>query len=72
MNRIELYLVAKEFSQIQVEGLIEPTTFQLACQAFYVNKWSEQIHGKMRHVIDYKPSNHFLVDGKFFFSKQKD
>lgn len=65
MSPEHLQLATKELSQLQDEGLIEPTTSQWTCQAFYVNKRSEQVRGKMRLVIDYKPLNHFLADDKF-------
>jgi len=46
-------------------GLIEPTTSDWACQAFYVEKRSEKVRGKKRLVIDYRPLNLFLKDDKF-------
>ncbi|PKI48173.1 hypothetical protein CRG98_031438 [Punica granatum] len=39
--------------------------FNEACEAFYVNKRSEQIRGKLRLVINYQSLNHFLQDDKF-------
>ncbi|KAK2655186.1 hypothetical protein Ddye_008238, partial [Dipteronia dyeriana] len=45
--------------------LLEPTSSPLACQSLYIEKRSEQMRGKKRLVIDYKPLNHFLLDGKF-------
>ena len=47
------------------QGLIEPTTSDWACQAFYVEKRSKLIRGKKRLVIDYQPLNAFLRDEKF-------
>ena len=35
------------------EGLIEPTTSQWTCEAFYVNKHAKKIRGKLRLVINY-------------------
>jgi hypothetical protein len=60
-----LKLAQDECSQLLTLGLIEPTNSSWACQAFYVNKRSEQIDGKKRLVIDYKSLNQFLRDEKF-------
>ena len=65
MKPEELELAHKEWQQLLSEGLIEETVSQLACQAFYVNKRSEQQRGKKRLVINYQPLNHFLQDDKF-------
>ena len=53
----------EEISHLQAQGLIEDTQSEWA--PFYVNKRSEQVRGKMRLVIDYKPLNWFLADNKF-------
>lgn len=58
-------LAQQECSQLLRLGLIEPTTSNWACQAFYVNKRAEMRRGKKRLVIDYKLLNHFLADDKF-------
>ncbi|GKC39552.1 putative zinc finger, CCHC-type containing protein, partial [Tanacetum coccineum] len=55
----------KFFEQLVSQGIIEPTTSPWACEAFYVNKRSEQVRGKLRLVINYQPLNHFLADDKF-------
>ena len=65
MTPDDLKLAQEECSQLLKLGLIEPTTSSWSCQAFYVNKRTEQIRGKKRLVIDYKPLNHFLKDDKF-------
>ena len=52
------------------QGLIEPTSSQWACQAFYVEKHSEIVRGKKRLVIDYQPLNMFLQDDKFPLPKR--
>ncbi|XP_048228318.1 uncharacterized protein LOC125369583 [Ricinus communis] len=65
MSPTDLALTRSECLTSHKEGLIEPTTSQWACQAFYVEKRSERIRGKKRLVIDYKPLNHFLQDNKF-------
>ncbi|XP_058005346.1 uncharacterized protein LOC131181332 [Hevea brasiliensis] len=65
MNPTDLILAQEECRQLLQQGLIEPTSFQWACQAFYVEKRSERLRGKKRLVIDYKPLNHFLQDDKF-------
>lgn len=43
MNPKHLDLATKELVKLQSEELVEPTTSQWACQAFYANKRSEQI-----------------------------
>ncbi|GJS28649.1 putative reverse transcriptase domain, viral movement protein [Tanacetum coccineum] len=53
------------------QGIIEPTTSPWACEAFYVNKRSEQVRGKLRLVINYQPLNHFLADDKFPLPQKK-
>jgi hypothetical protein len=57
MTPDDLKLAKEEYSQLLKLGLIEATHSNWACQAFYVNKQSEQIRGKKRLVIDYKPLN---------------
>jgi hypothetical protein len=46
MTLDDLKLAQEECSQLLKLGLIEPTTSSWACQAFYVNKRTEQLHGK--------------------------
>lgn len=65
MSPSDIALAREECNQLLKQGLIEPTKFEWACQAFYVEKRSEKIRGKKRLVIDYKPLNHFLKDDKF-------
>ncbi|KAH9780700.1 hypothetical protein KPL71_008176 [Citrus sinensis] len=65
MSPSDLLLAQKECSQLLAQGLIEPTSSQWACQAFYVEKHSEIVRGKKRLVIDYQPLNMFLQDDKF-------
>ena len=65
MNPEHLAMATQELSTFLFEGLIEPTTFPWACEAFYVNKHAEQVRGKLRLVINYQDFNHFLVDDKF-------
>lgn len=60
-----LYLAFTELKDLQRQGLIEDTNSPWACQAFYVNKRSEQVCGKLRLVIDYRPLNFFLRDEQF-------
>ena len=55
----------EECQQLLKQGLIETTKSDWACQAFYVNKRFEQVRGKKRLVIDYRPLNQFLKDDKF-------
>ncbi|KAH9716984.1 hypothetical protein KPL71_021659 [Citrus sinensis] len=65
MSPSDLLLAQKECSQLLAQGLIEPTSSQWACQAFYVEKHSEIVRGKKCLVIDYQPLNMFLQDDKF-------
>ncbi|GKB08563.1 putative zinc finger, CCHC-type containing protein [Tanacetum coccineum] len=65
MNPEHYQLAKEECEQLVSQGIIEPTTSPWACEAFYVNKRSEQVRGKLRLVINYQPLNHFLADDKF-------
>ncbi|KAL0444937.1 UNVERIFIED_CONTAM: polyprotein [Sesamum latifolium] len=65
MTPNDLALAREECSQLLALGLIEPTKSNWPCPAFYANKRTEQIRGKKRLVIDYKPLNHILLDDKF-------
>ncbi|XP_027156875.1 uncharacterized protein LOC113758046 [Coffea eugenioides] len=65
MNPNDTKLAEQECQELLKFGLIEISHSQWACQAFYVNKRSEQVRGKMRLVINYQPLNIFLLDDKF-------
>ena len=65
MNLEHLALAKQELSTLLSEGLIEPTASPWACTVFYVNKHVEQIHGRLRLVINYQDLNHFLANDKF-------
>ncbi|KAK8980710.1 hypothetical protein V6N11_073025 [Hibiscus sabdariffa] len=65
MNPEHQKLAEAECNELFQQGLIEPSDSQWACEAFYVNKRSEQVRGKLRLVINYQPLNHFLQDDKF-------
>ncbi|KAK9032984.1 hypothetical protein V6N11_018026 [Hibiscus sabdariffa] len=65
MNPKHQKLAEAECNELLQQGLIEPSDSQWACEAFYVNKRSEQARGKLRLVINYQPLNHFLLDDKF-------
>ncbi|PKI62528.1 hypothetical protein CRG98_017080 [Punica granatum] len=52
-------------TKLLLQDLIESSDSPWACEAFYVNKRSEQVCGKLRLVINYQPLNHFLRDDKF-------
>ncbi|KAK2634894.1 hypothetical protein Ddye_029686 [Dipteronia dyeriana] len=65
MSPTNLLLGNEECETLLQQGLIEPTSSPWACQAFYVEKRSEQLRGKKRLVIDYKSLNLFLQDDKF-------
>ena len=61
----DLLLATQECDQLLRQSLIESTTSDWVCQAFYVEKRSELVRGKKRLVIDYQPLNIFLRDEKF-------
>ncbi|KAK9008527.1 hypothetical protein V6N11_075416 [Hibiscus sabdariffa] len=65
MNPEYQKLAEAECNELFQQGLIEPSDSLWACEAFYVNKRSEQVRGKLRLVINYQPFNHFLQDDKF-------
>ena len=65
MNPEHFVLAKQELSTLLTEGLIEPTTFLWACEAFYLKKHAEQIQGKLKLVINYQDLIHFLADDKF-------
>ena len=65
MNPDHLALAKQELTTLLSKGLIEPITSPWACEAFYVNKHSEQVWGKLKLVINYQNLNHFLADNKF-------
>ncbi|GKD20889.1 putative reverse transcriptase domain, viral movement protein [Tanacetum coccineum] len=71
MNPDHYQLAKEECEQLVSQGIIEPTTSLCACKAFYVNKRSEQVHGKLRLVINYQPLNYFLADDKFPLPQKK-
>ncbi|GJY14750.1 putative reverse transcriptase domain, viral movement protein [Tanacetum coccineum] len=48
MNPDHYQLAKEECEQLVSQGIIEPTTSPWACEAFYVNKRSEQVRGKLR------------------------
>ena len=50
--------------------LIRPSKSHWASSAFYVNKFSEQIRGKKRLVIDYRKLNDCLQDIKYLISRR--
>ncbi|XP_024042684.1 uncharacterized protein LOC112099530 [Citrus clementina] len=65
MTPFDFKLAQQECSQLLQQGLIEPTSSDWACQAFYVEKRSKKVRGKKHLVIDYQPLNCFLCDDKF-------
>nr|GEU41979.1 putative reverse transcriptase domain, viral movement protein [Tanacetum cinerariifolium] len=71
MNPDHYQLAKEECEQLVSQRIIEPTTSPWACKAFYVNKRSEQVHGKLRLVINYQPLNYFLADDKFPLPQKK-
>nr|GEV35604.1 putative reverse transcriptase domain, viral movement protein [Tanacetum cinerariifolium] len=71
MNLDHYQLTKEECEQLVSQGIIEPITSPWACEAFYVNKRSEQVHRKLRLVINYQSLNHFLADDKFTLPRKK-
>nr|GEU70855.1 putative zinc finger, CCHC-type [Tanacetum cinerariifolium] len=71
MNPDHYQLAKEECEQLVSQDIIEPTTSPWACEAFYVNKRSEQVREKLRLVINYQPLNHFLADDKFSLPQKK-
>ncbi|KAA3459415.1 RNA-directed DNA polymerase-like protein [Gossypium australe] len=51
MNLDHLLLAEQECKELQQQDLIEPSNSQWACEAFYVNKISEQVIGKLRLIL---------------------
>ncbi|PKI59601.1 hypothetical protein CRG98_020010 [Punica granatum] len=60
MNPKHQKLATTKCAELLQQDLIEPSDSPWACEAFYVNKRSEQVGGKLRLVINYQPLNHFL------------
>lgn len=58
-------LALQEPNQLEDQELIKPTNSQWTCEAFYVNKCTEQAKNKLRLVIYVNSSNGFLADSKF-------
>nr|GFA78964.1 putative reverse transcriptase domain, viral movement protein [Tanacetum cinerariifolium] len=71
MNPDHYQLTKEECEKLVSQGIIEPTTSLWACETFYVNRRSEQVHGKLILVINYQPLNHFLADDKFLLPQKK-
>nr|GEW97190.1 putative reverse transcriptase domain, viral movement protein [Tanacetum cinerariifolium] len=71
MNPDHYQLAKEECEQLVSQGIIEPTISPWACEAFYFNKRSKQVRGKLRLVINYQPLNHFLADDKFPIPQNK-
>lgn len=71
MNPDHYQLALEECDQLVAQNIIEPTSSPWACEAFYVNKRSKQVRGKLRLVINYQPLNHFSVDDKFPLPQKK-
>ncbi|XP_022774029.1 uncharacterized protein LOC111316285 [Durio zibethinus] len=71
MNSDHFKQAIQECSLLQAQGLIEPTSSPWACEAFYVNKRSEQVREKLRLIINYKSLNIFLADDKFSLPNRK-
>ncbi|KAK8996460.1 hypothetical protein V6N11_081735 [Hibiscus sabdariffa] len=70
MNPEHQKLAEAECDELLQQYLIEPSDSQWSCEAFYVNKRSEQTRGRLRLVINYQPLNYFLQDDKFPLSNR--
>ncbi|GJS27756.1 putative reverse transcriptase domain, viral movement protein [Tanacetum coccineum] len=67
MNPDHYQLAKEECEQLVSQGIIEPTTPPWACEAFYVNKRSEQVRGKLRlHLADAKVLSNFDLKSGFW------
>ncbi|GJV52728.1 putative reverse transcriptase domain, viral movement protein [Tanacetum coccineum] len=67
MNPDHYQLAKEECEQLVSQGIIEPTTSPWACEAFYVNKRSEQVRGKLRlHLADAKVLSKFDLKSGFW------
>jgi hypothetical protein len=61
MSPSELEYYKQEIQELIRRKLIEPSRSPWACPAFYVNKHSEQKHGKPIMVINYRALNKALL-----------
>ena len=61
MTEEDTKLCQQEIQELLKKDLIEPSSSNWACPAFYVNKHNEQKRGKKRLVINYKALNQFLI-----------
>ena len=61
MNPDHYQLALEECDQLVAQDIIEPTSSLWACEAFYINKISEQVRGKLRLVINYQPLTIFWL-----------
>ncbi|GKA22173.1 hypothetical protein Tco_0708135 [Tanacetum coccineum] len=67
MNPDHYQLAKDECEQLVSQGIIEPTTSPWACEAFYVNKRSEQLRGKLRlNLVDAKVLSKFELKYGFW------
>ncbi|KAK9042127.1 hypothetical protein V6N11_017206 [Hibiscus sabdariffa] len=71
MNPDHQKLAKTECNELLQQDLIKPLDSQWSCEAFYVNKRSDQARGKLRLVINYQPFNHFLQNDKFPLLNQR-
>nr|GEZ12730.1 protein kinase-like domain-containing protein [Tanacetum cinerariifolium] len=65
MNLDHYQLVKEESEQLVSQGIIEPTTSPWACEAFYVNKRSEQ-KSLFQHLADARVLSKFDIKSEFW------
>ncbi|KAG8498470.1 hypothetical protein CXB51_005019 [Gossypium anomalum] len=72
MNPNHLLLAEQECKDLQQQDLIEPLDSQWAFEAFYVNKRSEQIRGKLRLTFPVESNAVWTKDYPFTLSESND
>ncbi|PKI46080.1 hypothetical protein CRG98_033535 [Punica granatum] len=65
MNQNPLKLATAECAELLQQDLIEPSDASWACEAFYVNKRSEQVRGKLR-LLETKVFSKFDLKAGFW------
>nr|GFA30548.1 reverse transcriptase domain, viral movement protein [Tanacetum cinerariifolium] len=66
MNPDHYQLAKEECEQLVSQGIIEPTASPWACEAFYVNKRSEQKKSLFQHLADAKVLSKFDLKSGFW------
>ncbi|GJR02310.1 hypothetical protein Tco_0525294 [Tanacetum coccineum] len=66
MNPDHYQLAKEECEQLVSQGIIEPTTSPWACEAFYINKRSEQTKSLFQHLADARILSKFDLKSGFW------